>query len=74
MSPSSANYIKALTGTAGDPNYTLQTPVMTPRPPDAPLPHAGCSETQLLHLQTTLYKQLVVPWVSGFLCTVQYDR
>lgn len=30
MCTSSANYIKALTGTTGDPNYTLQTPVMTP--------------------------------------------
>lgn len=30
MCTSSANYIKALTGTTGDPTHTLQTPVMTP--------------------------------------------
>lgn len=44
MYTSSANFFKALTGTTGEPNYTLQTPVMSP-PPAAPRPRAGCSDS-----------------------------
>lgn len=72
MYTSSANFFKALTGTTGEPNYTLQTPVMSP-PQQLP-GHVLDAQTQLLHLQSTLYKQLVLRWLSGFLCVVQYDR